>query len=244
MNIFVKKTPRELGKAAALHGASILRKAIKEKGSARLILSTGASQFETMAHLIKENLDWSRVEMFHLDEYIGLPESHKASFRAYLKKRFTSRVKLKAAHFVSGEGDVEKNIRELDRAFRKAPVDLGFIGIGTNAHIAFNDPPADFATKKSFIIVKLDKTCKQQQVGEGWFENLKAVPSHAITMSPNAIMKCRHIISSVPFEVKAAAVYNSLTREVNPGIPSSLLKTHPDWSLYLDRGSAGKLFPL
>ena len=198
MNISVSKNPKELGRQAALRIAALLREAIAEKGSARLLLSTGASQFETISHLIKESVDWSKVEMFHLDEYVGLPEKHKASFRSYLKKRFTSKVNLKAAWFVNGEGDVNAAIAALNREIAKAPIDVGVIGIGENAHIAFNDPPADFNTKKSYMIVKLDKKCKQQQVREGWFESEADVPPNAITMSPYAIMKSRHIISSVP----------------------------------------------
>ena len=243
MNIYVTKNPRELGKLAALRIANLLRDTIREKGSARLLLSTGASQFETISHLVKEKVDWHKVEMFHLDEYVGLPEKHKASFRAYLKKRFTSKVKLKAAHFINGEGDVNAIITMLNKEIAKAPVDVGVIGIGENAHIAFNDPPADFKAKKSYIIVKLDKKCKQQQVREGWFKIEADVPPTAITISPYAIMKCHHIISSVPFTVKAEAIQNTLTKKVSPDVPASILKTHPDWHLYLDTESASKVFP-
>ena len=243
MNIYIVKNPKELGRLAALRISSLLRDSIAEKGSARLLLSTGASQFETIAHLVNEKVDWSRVQMFHLDEYVGLPEKHKASFRGYLKKRFTSKVKLKAAHFVNGETDVKAAIAELDREMAKAPIDVGVIGIGENAHIAFNDPPADFRTKKTYMLVKLDKKCKQQQVREGWFENEAAVPPTAITLSPCAIMKCRHIISCVPFRVKADAVFNTLTKKQSPNIPATILKTHPDWHLYLDGESAAKVFP-
>ena len=244
MNICVTKNPKELGASAALKIAALLQEAIKVNGYARLLLSTGASQFETISSLIKQKVDWSKVEMFHLDEYVGLPEKHKASFRSYLKKRFTSKVNLKAAHFVDGEGDVDAAIAILNKELAKAPIDVGVIGIGENAHIAFNDHPANFKTKKSYILVKLDKKCKQQQVREGWFENEADVPSTAITITPYAIMKCRHIISSVPFKVKADAVMNTLTKKVSPNIPASILKTHPDWHLYLDAESAAKVFPL
>ena len=242
MNIYVTKNPKELGRLAAFRIANLLRETIKEKGSARLLLSTGASQFETISHLVKEKVNWSKVEMFHLDEYIGLPEKHKASFRAYLKKRFTSKVKLKAAHFINGEGDVNTTIIKLNKEIARSPIDVGVIGIGENAHIAFNDPPADFKTKKSYIIVKLDKKCKQQQVREGWFKSEADVPVTAITISPYAIMKCRHIISSVPFKVKAEAINNTLTKKLSPSVPASILKTHPDWHLYLDTESAGLMF--
>ena len=243
MNIHVVKNPKELGAFAALKIAAFLQEAIKKNGYARLLLSTGASQFETISHLIKEKVDWPRVEMFHLDEYVGLPEKHKASFRFYLKKRFTSKVNLKAAYFVDGEGDIDSLIAMLNKEINKAPIDVGVIGIGENAHIGFNDPPADFETKKSYILVNLDKKCKQQQVREGWFKTETDVPPRAITITPYAIMKCRHIISSVPHGVKAEAVLNTLTKKVSPKIPASILKTHPDWHLYLDTNSAAKVFP-
>lgn len=244
MIIHVSKNARELGGLAALRIAFLLREAIKEKGSARLLVSTGASQFETLSHLIREKVDWSKVEMFHLDEYIGLPEKHKASFRRYLKKRFTSKVKLKAAHFVNGEGDVDANIAGLSREMAKAPIDVGVIGIGENGHVAFNDPPADFKTRKTYIVVKLDKKCKQQQVREGWFKREADVPVRAITITPYAILKCRHIVSSVPHKVKAGAILDTLTKKVSSRVPAGILKTHPDWHLYLDAESAAKVFPV
>ena len=244
MNIHVVKNAKELGSLAALRIAFLLREAIREKGSARLLLSTGASQFETLSCLVKEELDWSKVEMFHLDEYVGLPEKHRASFRGYLKKRFTSKVPLKAAHFVNGEGDVQANIASLSRELAWAPIDVGVIGIGENGHIAFNDPPADFKTKKNYILVKLDKKCKKQQVGEGWFKTEADVPPTAITMTPRAILKCRHIVSSVPHKVKAEAVYNTLTKKLSPSVPATILKSHPDWHLYLDMDSASRVFPV
>ena len=244
MNIYVRKNAGDLGAAAAAHIASLLRDTIKEKGSARLLLSTGASQFETISHLTGEKVDWAKVEMFHLDEYVGLKESHKASFRKYLKTRFTSKVNLKAAWFVNGEGDVDANIAALTKEMAKAPIDVGVIGIGENGHVAFNDPPADFKTKKTYIIVTLDRKCKQQQVGEGWFKTIVDVPPQAITITPYAILKCRHIISCVPHGVKAQAVFNTLTGKVSPLVPASILKTHHDWNLYIDIASSAKIFPM
>ena len=244
MNIHVAKNAKDLGARAAAQIASLLGETIKEKGAARLLLSTGASQFETISHLVKETVDWSRVEMFHLDEYVGLGEKHKASFRKYLKNRFVSRVNLKTAWFIDGEGDVEAGIAGVTKELAKAPVDVGVIGIGENAHVAFNDPPADFETKKTYIVARLDKKCKQQQVREGWFNTEADVPSRAITMTPYAILKCRHIISSVPHGVKAEAILKTLTGKVSPGVPASILKTHRDWNLYLDTESAARVFPL
>lgn len=238
MKVKVLKTPGELGMKAASHAAEVLRKAITEKGSARLILSTGASQFDTLSALVREDVDWSRVEMFHLDEYINLPESHPASFRKYLKERFVAHVNLKKVHFVNGEGDIEKNIKELSEELRKQPVDLGLIGIGENAHIAFNDPPADFDTRDPYIIVTLDEQCKKQQVGEGWFKTLEDVPKQAISMSVFQIMQCRTIISCVPYKVKANAIKLTLENDLTNTIPATMLKKHNDITIYLDEDSA------
>lgn len=241
ITITIADNPRQLGDKAAAKIAALLKEAIDASGEARVILSTGASQFETMEALIASDVDWSKVEMFHLDEYVGLPESHPASFRKYLKERFVSKVKLRAAHFVSGEGDVEKNIAALNAELLKRPVDVGVIGIGENAHIAFNDPPADFETTEPYKVLELDDQCKAQQVGEGWFDGIADVPPTAITMTPRQILACKHIVSAVPHGVKAQAVYNTFTKSLDPMVPATLLKTHPDWHLFLDRESAGKL---
>ncbi len=242
MNINISKTPQEMGSVAADLIASQLNEAIASNGQARLLLSTGASQFETISALIEKEVDWSKVEMFHLDEYVALPESHIASFRKYLKERFVSKVPLKAAYFVNGEGDVAANIAALTEEIRKSPIDVGVIGIGENAHIAFNDPPADFDTDVAYKVVDLDERCKQQQVGEGWFETNNDVPKQAITMSVSQIMSCKNIVSCVPHAVKAQAVYNTLTQEVNVNVPGTILKTHANWSLFIDNASAAKLF--
>lgn len=244
ITITIAETAQELGLRAAAKIADLLTQAIEARGEARIILSTGASQFETMEALTQQAVDWSKVEMFHLDEYVELGESHIASFRKYLKERFVSKVNLKAAHFVNGEGDVQKNIAALSAELRRKVVDVGVIGIGENAHIAFNDPPADFETDLAYKVVELDERCKQQQVGEGWFKSLKDVPRQAVTMCPRQIMACRHVVSSVPHAVKAEAVYNTITRPVDPMVPATLLKTHPDWNLFIDINSASKLVAL
>ncbi|MFA5447946.1 MAG: glucosamine-6-phosphate deaminase [Sphaerochaeta sp.] len=241
ITITIADNPQQLGTKAAEKIASLLKAAIAENGEARIILSTGASQFETMEALIQSDIEWSKVEMFHLDEYVDLPESHPASFRKYLKERFVSKVDLKAAHFVSGEGDVEANIAALNAELAKRPVDVGVIGIGENGHIAFNDPPADFDTNEPYKVVLLDDRCKQQQVGEGWFGTIADVPATAITMTPRQILACKHIVSAVPHAVKAEAVYNTMTKSLDPMVPATLLKTHPDWNLFIDREAASKL---
>lgn len=240
MQIIVSKTPQELGEAAGKHIARKLREVIAEKGEARLALSTGMSQFETIAALVAEDVDWSRVTMFHLDEYVGLPETHIASFRKYLKERFAANAPgLKAAYYVNGEGDVAANVAYLNEKIGEAPIDVGVIGIGENAHIAFNDPPADFNRPGGYFVADLDERCRRQQVGEGWFATLEDVPKQAISMTVPQIMRCTTIITCVPHKVKAEAIRNTLTAPtVTPDIPATKLREHPDWTLYIDEASA------
>ncbi len=235
MNLHIKKTPEQLGEKAAGLTAALLRAAIADNGRARLLLSTGSSQFETLDALVKEDVDWGKVTMFHLDEYVGLPETHPASFRKYLRERFLAKVTLQDYHLVDGNPD---SIPALSAELNKAPIDVGLIGIGENAHIAFNDPPADFDTRESYIVVNLNERCKQQQVGEGWFPTTAQVPAQAISMTPWQIMQCRHIISAVPHKVKAKAVADTLSHDTTPEIPATLLKTHPRFDLFLDAESA------
>ena len=241
INISVSSTAAENGRKAAVKAAELINVAIREKGHARIILSTGASQFEMFENLVKQDVDWSKVEMFHLDEYVDLPETHIASFRKYLKERFVNIVHPGAAHFV-GEGDVKKNIEELTRELRKDVVDVGLIGIGENGHIAFNDPPADFDATEAYRVVNLDHKCRMQQVGEGWFATEDDVPKQAISMLPKQIMACKAIVSVVPHKVKAKAVYDTITQRVNNMVPATLLKTHPEWYLFIDDDAASMLF--
>ncbi|MBQ3697311.1 MAG: 6-phosphogluconolactonase [Spirochaetales bacterium] len=241
INICVSTTAVENGRKAAIKIAEIINKAIAEKGHARIVLSTGASQFEMFDVLVKLDVDWSKVEMFHLDEYVNLPETHIASFRKYLKERFVNVVHPKAAHFVIGEGDVQKNIRELEKELRSDVIDVGVIGIGENGHIAFNDPPADFAATEAYRVVTLDHKCRMQQVGEGWFATEDDVPQQAISMLPGQIMSCKTIVSVVPHAVKAKAIYDTITQPVNNMVPATLLKTHPEWYLFIDDDSASML---
>ena len=240
MEIRICKNPDELGKSAAAHVAEQLRKIIAEKGYARIALSTGASQFDTIKHLVLEDVDWSKVEMFHLDEYVDLPESHPASFRKYLKERFVNKVgALKAAHFVDG---TREGIAALTEEITREPIDIGLIGIGENTHIAFNDPPADFDTKESYIVVNLDTACRNQQMGEGWFKTFDDVPKQAVSMTVHQIMQCKKIVSCVPYAVKADAVYKTLTaKETTNLIPATKLKEHPDFILYIDSDSAKRV---
>ncbi|MBQ2756150.1 MAG: 6-phosphogluconolactonase [Oscillospiraceae bacterium] len=238
MKIVVTKTAQDLGAAAAAEIAELLKKAIAEKGSARVILSTGASQFTTLEALVKYDLDWSKVEMFHLDEYVGMAETHPASFVGYLKERFVAKVPGVKANFVDATGDINEMIANLEKLLNEKPVDVGVIGIGENGHIAFNDPPADLACERAYKVVDLDERCRRQQLGEGWFPTLADVPTQAVSMTVRQILKCENIVSAVPYAVKAEAIKNTINSEVSAYVPATLLKTHPNVTVYVDADSA------
>lgn len=240
MKVFVSKDQYTLGEAAANFVAKELVRVINEKGEARIILSTGASQFDTLKSLVKhDEIDWTKVEMFHLDEYVNLPETHIASFRKYLKERFISQVNLKAAYLVDGTAE---NIEFLTAKLREKPVDIGLIGIGENAHIAFNDPPANFYTTEAYHIVNLNDTCKNQQVREGWFATPADVPVQACSMTVYQILRCNQIVSCVPYACKADAIQKTLeTAEVTNLIPATIMKQHPDFVVFADSDSFAKV---
>ncbi len=241
MNIKVFENPHELGKAAGIKAAQLIRETISNNGSANIILATGTSQFETLNQLISEkNIDWSQVTMFHLDEYIGLPITHPASFRKYLRERFLSKVPaLKAAYLINGETEAE--CERLNNLISKHPIDVALVGIGENGHLAFNDPPADFETGQPYIIVELDEACRNQQFGEGWFTSIEEVPSRAISMSVKQILKSKNIICSVPDKRKAIAVKNSIEQPVSNLFPASSLQLHENCTCYLDKDSSALL---
>lgn len=242
MEIFVSTTSEELGKKAAEFSAKIISEQIAAKGNARIILSTGASQFNTLEALSEMEIKWDKVEIFHLDEYIGLTEEHPASFRKYIKERVVKKLPGNVkVHYVNGDGDVNQQMEELTLEIRKAPIDLALIGIGENAHIAFNDPPADFDTQEAFIKVELDDACKKQQVGEGWFPTIEDVPNQAITMTVYQIMQSNVIVSCVPYKVKANAVKSVLENDVNNNIPATILKQHKNFNLFLDEDSSSEV---
>ncbi len=243
MRISIAGTPEELGRRAAAEAAAYLNEAIRERGEARLLLSTGASQFTTLEALVREDVDWSKVDMFHLDEYIGLNESHPASFVRYLKERFVSQVPVRRAFFVDPSQGVETAIARLTAELDRAPIDVGLIGIGENAHIAFNDPPADFEDQAAYKVVTLDERCRRQQLGEGWFPTLEDVPAQAISMTVDRILRCRHILSAVPYAVKAQAVSDTVSQPVNNMVPATILKRHASMTLFLDEASAALLTP-
>lgn len=244
MKTIIKKNKLEVGGAAAELGAQLIRKAIRTKGHANIILATGGSQIEMVDVLVKApGIDWSRVHAFHLDEYVGLPYSHPASFRRFLWERIASRLPrpLGSAHYINAEGDAQAECRRVGALIRKHLIDVCFGGIGENGHLAFNDPPADFKTKVPYLVVELDEACRRQQVGEGWFKTLKQVPKQAISMSVHQVMKSAAIICPVPDQRKAQAVKDCLTGPVTPLHPSSILQTHPQAFIFLDKASASLL---
>jgi glucosamine-6-phosphate deaminase len=233
-----------MSRAAAGQAAQSLRAAIAARGGARIIAATGASQFEFLDALTQApGIDWSRVEMFHLDEYVGLPATHPASFRRYLFERLINRTGIARYHLLDAEDDADQVADRVGREVLKAPIDVAFVGIGENGHLAFNDPPADFATERPYLIVALDDACRRQQVGEGWFASVADVPSLAVSMSVRQILKSREIICVVPDARKAAAVRSCFEGEVSPMAPASILRTHEHTVVYLDRDSAALLAP-
>jgi len=244
MKVEIHDTKQELGRAAAEQAARKIKQAIRRKGDASIIVATGASQFEILESLINSTgIDWSKLIVFHLDEYLGMTDTHPASFRKFLKERFVSKLPaLKAVHLVEGDAsDPHKECKRLKRLISLHPVDVALVGIGENGHLAFNDPPADFQTEEPYIIVELDKVCRRQQMGEGWFDSVDEVPAKAISMSVKQVMKSRAIICSVPDKRKAVAVRNCLEGDVSPKYPSSILQHHEDCTVYLDRDSASLL---
>lgn len=235
--------PEELGLHAGKFGADLIKKTVREKGEANVILATGKSQFATLKSLIADReIPWSKVRMFHLDEYIGLPVEHEASFRKYLTERFVNKVgQLAEVVLIDGETDPEKECLRLEKKIKDHPIDLAFVGIGENGHLAFNDPPADFEVDRAYLVVNLDIACRQQQMGEGWFGSVEDVPKQAISMSIRQIMRSKHIIASVPDKRKASAVKNCLTLPVSNRHPASILQEHPHCTCFLDKGSASLL---
>ena len=242
MKTIVTANSQQMGKVAARLAAADLKTAIAARGKAYLIVATGASQFEVLKHLVAEpDIDWSNVHGFHLDEYIGIGTDHPASFCKYLKERFVDHVPLADFQFLRGDEDPSATIERVGELLSEISVDVAMVGIGENGHLAFNDPPADFETQDPYIIVELDEPCRMQQVGEGWFESLADVPTHAISMSVKQIMKTSNIYCSVPDERKAKAVKATLHENISPEIPASVLRNHPAATLIVDEAAASLL---
>jgi glucosamine-6-phosphate deaminase len=233
-----------LGKAAAEQAASAIRLAVRDRGQARIIAATAASQLEFLDALIHEpDIDWARVEAFHLDEYIGLPITHPGSFRKMLLEQLIQKTGIVKYHLLDGDGDAPEVVRRVGKVLASAPIDIAFLGIGENGHLAFNDPPADFETEDPYLIVNLDEACRRQQVGEAWFADLSQVPTQAISMSVRQILKAKEILAVVPDTRKAPAVKACFEGEISPMAPASILRTHPNATVYLDKNSAALLNP-
>jgi len=244
MKIRIFEDKAVLGAAAASQAATLIKTAIRARGHARILVATGESQIEFLAAMVRETgVAWAKVEMFHLDEYVGLSIDHPASFRRYLLERLVRKTGIRAYHLLDGETEPEAVSRDIGRLLAAAPVDVAFAGIGENGHLAFNDPPADFTTEEPYHVVQLDDVCRRQQVGEGWFTSLADVPQRAISISVQQLLKAKAIISVVPDARKAVAVRRCLEEPVGPLAPASILRTHPDVTLYLDQNSAALLKP-
>jgi glucosamine-6-phosphate deaminase len=242
VNIKTYPDRQTMSRSAAAHAADALRRIIVEHGCARIIAATGASQIDFLEALTSSpGIDWSSIEMFHLDEYVGLPVSHRASFRRYLLDRLINKAGIGRYHLLNGDEDPSAAARTVGTLVAECPVDLAFVGIGENCHLAFNDPPADFTTDDPYLIVTLDEACRRQQVGEGWFASIDDVPARAISMSVRQILKSKDIIAVVPDARKAAAVKACVEGPVSPIAPASILQTHPNTTLYLDEDSAALL---
>jgi glucosamine-6-phosphate deaminase len=239
MNVQICQDVTDLGRRAAADAAALICQAVELRGQARVIFATGASQFDVLAALVaSEGIDWQNVTGFHLDEYLGLPMTHPASFRRYLKERLADRVPFQAFHYIDGEAEPEGECRRVGRLLAAAPIDVALVGIGENGHLAFNDPPADFETDRPYLVVSLDNACRRQQLGESWFPTLEDVPRRAISMSIRQIMKSDAIVCSVPDRRKAEAVRSTVEGPVTPLTPASILQRHPRATLYLDPPAA------
>ena len=232
-----------LGRAAAEQAATAIRRAISERGEARIIAATAASQLEFLDALTKASgIDWTKVEAFHLDEYIGIPITHPGSFRKMLMEQLVVKTGIRRYHLLAGDAaEPAAVVREIGTQLASAPIDIAFLGIGENGHIAFNDPPADFNTEEPYIIVNLDEACRQQQVGEAWFADLSQVPKQALSMSAKQILKAKEILAVVPDKRKARAVKACFEGEISPMAPASILRRHPNATVYLDTNSASML---
>jgi glucosamine-6-phosphate deaminase len=240
LNVFPDR--KSLASAAAEQGAAAIRRAIAEHGTARVVGASAASQIEFLQALTAApGIDWSRVELFHLDEYIGLPPTHPASFCRFLQERLIARTGISISHLLRGDQGTAEVIRHASKAISEAPVHVAFVGIGENGHLAFNDPPADFTTEEPFIVVELDQACRRQQVGEGWFASLDEVPKHAISMSIRQVLKAEEILAIVPGPLKAKAIQACMEGPVSPTAPASILRTHSNAAIYLDKDSAAML---
>jgi glucosamine-6-phosphate deaminase len=241
LKVFPDKS--SLSQAAAEQAATAIRNAISRQGRARIVAATAASQIDFLEALTKApSMDWSKVEAFHLDEYIGLPVTHPGSFRKMLLEQLIQKTGISKYHLLDGDApDPAAVARRVSKELASSPVDIEFLGIGENGHVAFNDPPANFEMEDPYIIVELDEACRRQQVGEAWFANISQVPRRALSMSVRQVLKAKEILAVVPDERKAQAIRACFTGEISPMAPASILRTHPNATIYLDENSASLL---
>ncbi len=242
MNFRIFHDRRSLGKASADQAAAAIRAAILDRGSARIVAATAASQKEFLEELTDApEIEWRLVEAFHLDEYIGLNITHPGSFRKMLLEQLIRKTGIVNYHLLDGDGDVASVVRSTSEDIASAPIDIAFLGIGENGHLAFNDPPADFDTEEPYLVVKLDEACRRQQVGEAWFSDISQVPQQAISMSVKQILKAKELIAVVPGPQKAEAIKTCFNGEISPMAPASILRKHANATIYVDEASAALL---
>lgn len=243
MKLDISRNPVELGQKLAQRMGDIMCAKIAARGEINIILASAASQIEMLKNLVKdERIDWSKVTMFHLDEYIGIDADHPARFANFLKERFLAHVPpLKETFLINSTGDPHEEVRRLNAAAQGRTIDLACIGVGENAHIAFNDPPADFEIEDPFLIVTLDEVCRQQQLAEGWFKTLDDVPKTAISMSARYIMRSETIVAPVPGPRKADAIRATFEGPITNMVPCTILQQHPDCTIYCDHDSISKM---
>lgn len=242
MKTVVANDRKDLGQYVAEHAAQALRTCLTSQAACNLVIATGSSQFEVLESLVQQpDIDWSRIHGFHLDEYLGIEAIHPASFCGYLAGRFVDRVPLSSFYYLNGMLPAEQLKREADQAIGGQQIDLLLCGIGENGHLAFNDPPANFDAMDPYLVVQLDEACRKQQVGEGWFDTLDQVPTQAISMSVQQILKAKQIFCAVPDRRKAEAVRGTLEHEISPLVPASILRQHANVTLVLDAASSSLL---
>ena len=245
MQVSISATKKEMGQKAAACGAEVIRKAISERGEANVVLACAPSQNQTYDALVEEpGIDWSKVNVFHLDEYVGLKADHPASFRLNLHKTILDRLPqpVKSFHAIEGDADdLKQFIKDLDAEIKKCVIDVAFVGIGENGHVAFNDPPADFEIEDAYLVAELDEACRRQQYGEGWFPTMEAVPKTAVTMSCKQIMRAKAIVNTVPDTRKAKAVGLALEGPITNMVPATIMRNHSEYNVFLDQEAAACL---
>lgn len=243
LSVHIFDTREEMGKVAAEDAARRINAIIAKNGVANVVFAAAPSQNDLLENLLKEDIDWSKVRAFHQDEYVGISAEEPAGFGNFLDRAIFKKVHFKELHYLLCCADeAEEKCEAYAQLLRKYPIDLIFLGIGENGHLAFNDPAvADFNDPKMVKIVELDDVCRQQQVNDGCFATLDDVPKQAMTMTMSLIMNIPEAICVVPTIRKANAVYRALCGEVTTACPSSILRNHPNAALYLDKDSASML---